>query len=131
MSNHVHLIAHSKTENLSGTIRDFKSFTSKKMLEYIKTGRESREEWMLNIFKQSAIKHKRNANYQIWTHENHAMEIVTYPFFESKLDYIHNNPVRAGIVTQPENYLYSSAVNYADEIGLVHVTTLTRVWKTA
>ncbi len=85
---------------------------------------------MLNIFKKCAIQHKRNANFQIWTHENHAMEIVTQRFLESKIDYIHNNPVRAGIVTTPENYLYCSAVNYAAEIGLVNVTALTRVWKT-
>jgi hypothetical protein len=31
-----------------------------------------------------------------------------------KLNYIHNNPVEAGIVLSPEHYLYSSAVNYAD-----------------
>jgi hypothetical protein len=33
---------------------------------------------------------------------------------DQKLDYIHNNPVKAGIVLSPEDYLYSSAVNYAD-----------------
>jgi len=29
------------------------------------------------------------------------------------LDYIHNNPVKQGIVLSPEDYLYSSALNYA------------------
>jgi putative transposase len=32
---------------------------------------------------------------------------------QQRLDYIHNNPVQAGIVMSPEDYLYSSAVNYA------------------
>ena len=33
MSNHVHLIVQSETEKLSDTIRDFKSFTSKRIIE--------------------------------------------------------------------------------------------------
>ncbi|WP_370996464.1 hypothetical protein [Mucilaginibacter sp. RCC_168] len=41
-----------------------------------------------------------------------------------KLDYIHNNPVKTGIVTMPEHYLYSLAVNYAGEDGLMEVILL-------
>ena len=32
---------------------------------------------------------------------------------DQRLNYLHNNPVEAGVVLSPENYLYSSAVNYA------------------
>jgi REP element-mobilizing transposase RayT len=130
MSNHVHLIAHSMNENLSGTLRDFKSFTSKEILKVIEEGNESREKWMLSIFKNAAIRHKRNSDYQFWTHENHAMEIFSYNFFEQKLDYIHENPVRAGLVENPEEYIYSSAKNYAGEKGLVQVEAINRIWKT-
>ena len=130
MSNHVHLIAQSSNGNLSGTIRDFKSFTSKEILKAVETENESRNKWMLSIFKNAAIKHKRNSDYQLWTHENHAMEIFSYSFFENKLDYIHANPVRAGLVENAEEYIYSSAKNYAGENGLVQVETIDRVWKT-
>jgi REP element-mobilizing transposase RayT len=130
MSNHVHIITQSDGDNLSGIIRDFKSFTSKEMLKYIKSGKESRDKWMLHIFKNAAIKHKRNALFQLWTHENHAIELYSPTFIETKLDYIHNNPVRAGIVNNAEDYLYSSTLNYADETGLVLVDTLSRRWKT-
>ena len=130
MSNHVHLIARSGNGNLSGTLRDFKSFTSKEILKSIESGTESREKWMLSIFKNTAMKHKRNSEYQLWTHENHAMEIFSYQFFENKLDYMHANPVRGGIVENPEEYIYSSAKHYADEHGLVNVETIDRVWKT-
>ncbi len=41
------------------------------------------------------------------------MELNTNEIVFKKLNYIHNNPVEAGIVTSPEHYLYSSAVNYA------------------
>ena len=31
---------------------------------------------------------------------------------EQRLNYVHENPVRAGIVRNAENYLYSSANDY-------------------
>jgi len=130
MSNHIHLIAKSNSGNLSGTLRDFKSFTSKEILKEIEAGNESRENWMLYIFKSAAIKHKRNSDYQVWTHENHAMEIFSYTFFEQKLDYMHANPVRAGLIENAEEYIYSSAKNYAGEKGLVQIETIDRIWKT-
>jgi len=130
MSNHVHLLIRSDKEDLSGTLRDFKSFTSKEILKAIMEERESRDKWMLSIFKSAAIRHKRNSEYQLWTHENHAIEVYSNKFVEQKLDYIHNNPVRAGIVTYPEEYIYSSAKNYNDEKGLVNVCILDRQRKT-
>jgi viroplasmin and RNaseH domain-containing protein len=47
------------------------------------------------------FKHKRNAEYQFWTHENHAEHIFSNKFMVQKLAYIHNNPVRTGIVEKP------------------------------
>ena len=35
--------------------------------------------------------------------------------FKTKLDYIHNNPVQAGIVDVPEDYKYSSARSYLSD----------------
>ena len=130
MSNHIHLLVKSGIGNLSGALRDFKSFTSKQILKEIEEGNESRRNWMLITFKIAAAKHERNSAYQFWTHENHAMEIYSYKFFEQKLDYIHNNPVRAGIVSNPVDYVYSSAQNYAGEKGLLNVEVIDRVWKT-
>jgi REP element-mobilizing transposase RayT len=69
MSNHVHLMLQSQNGTLSQTIRDFKSYTSKVILETIEESNESRKEWMLNYFEYAAKKHKRNSKYQLWTHE--------------------------------------------------------------
>jgi REP element-mobilizing transposase RayT len=121
MSNHIHLLIRSECEKLSDTIREFKSFTAKKMLEAIQTEEESRREWMLNLFEFSAKQHKRNEQYQIWTHENHAEIIYSNKFIDQKINYIHENPVRAGIVEHPEDYLYSSARNYAGLQGVLDV----------
>ena len=114
MSNHIHLLLKSNTDNLSGTIRDFKSYTSKVILAEVEYSSESRKEWMLKLFKDAAFKHKRNSEYQFWTHENHSEHIFSNKFMEQKLNYIHSNPVRAGIVENAENYKYSS--NNRDEI---------------
>ncbi len=64
----------------------------------------------------AARKHKRNSKYQFWTHENHAVELSTNKMIDQRLNYIHQNPVKAGIVESPEDYLYSSARNYCDNM---------------
>jgi len=38
-----------------------------------------------------------------------------------KLNYIHFNPIRAGVVEKAQHYLYSSASNYVEGKGLVNV----------
>jgi REP element-mobilizing transposase RayT len=130
MTNHIHIIVRSNTDNLSDTIRDFKSYTSKELLKLIDSETESRREWMLAIFSKAAYKHERNSRYQIWTHENHAEQLWSNDFITSKVDYIHQNPVRAGVVAKPEDYLYSSARNYAGLESVLNVTVLSRIWKT-
>ena len=45
---------------------------------------------------------------------------------KEKPDYIHENPVRAGIVEKPWDYIYSSAKNYVDEKGLIDVTVISK-----
>jgi REP element-mobilizing transposase RayT len=44
MSNHIHLLGRSKNGNLSHVIRDFKRHTSKKIIEAIEQGSESRRD---------------------------------------------------------------------------------------
>ncbi|WP_317039620.1 hypothetical protein [Sinomicrobium oceani] len=38
---------------------------------------------------------------------------------QEKVSYIHNNPVEAGLVSKPQDYLYSSATDYAGGKGLL------------
>lgn len=130
MTNHVHLIVNSPMGDLSNTIGDFKKFTSKAIVKSIQTDVESRREWMLELFKQYANRHQRNTGFQFWTHENHAIVLYTNSFIEDKLTYLHENPVRAGLVENPEDYLYSSAQNYAGSKGLLDVVLLSVTWKT-
>jgi len=119
MSNHVHLIVQSNNGKLSELIRDFKKFTARTILDKIIEEPESRKEWMLERFKNATKTHSRNKNYQFWRYGNHAEEIYSDKFLWSKLDYIHLNPVRAGIVKKASDYLYSSASNYIEGKGIL------------
>ena len=121
MSNHIHIIIQSEKGQLSDLARDFKKFTAKSILEKIHSESESRREWMLERFKLATESHSRNKNYQFWQYGNHAEEIYSSEFMWSKLDYIHMNPVRSGIVGKVEDYIYSSASNYVDGIGIVKI----------
>ena len=126
MSNHVHLII--KAEEgfvLPDIIRDLKKFTSKKIIKAIEENpQESLKEWMLTIFKNAGEYNSNNKEYQFWQQHNKPIELYTAPVISQKLDYIHDNPVEAGIVESPEQYLYSSARNFNDEIGLLKLKPL-------
>ncbi|HSH65854.1 MAG TPA: transposase, partial [Bacteroidia bacterium] len=107
------------TAELSNTLRDFKSFTAKIILNQMNNCQESRKEWMFRQFKSATIRHKRNAAYQFWTHENHAEYLFPKKFTRQKLVYIHDNPVKAGIVFKADKYRYSSACDYGDEKRMI------------
>lgn len=113
MSNHVHLIVSARENNLSDVLRDFKKFTSKQIIKAITDNKqESRREWMLDIFKREGAKNSRNSEYQFWRQDNQPVELYSGPFTFQKMNYIHQNPVEAGIVDKAEDYLYSSARDY-------------------
>jgi REP element-mobilizing transposase RayT len=122
MTNHVHCILRSKNGKLSDLVRDFKKHTSKQIMESIENNaKESRKEWLEMIFKYYAKFNKRSKDKQFWTHENHAVELSTNEMIEQRLNYIHLNPVRSGIVANPEDYLYSSARNYAEMDNVMEI----------
>ena len=117
MSNHEHCIV-SAENNLSDIVRDFKKFTSKEILKAIGDYmQESRKEWLLMIFKYRAKFNKRVEKFQFWTHENHAVELTSNEMIESRVNDIHQNPVRAGYVELEHEYIYSSAKNFCWAIG--------------
>ena len=126
MTNHVHLIARAKEGFLMpGIMRDLKKFTSKKIIEAIQANeQESRKEWMLAIFKASGAYNANNTNYQFWRQDNKPIELWSHEVIQQKLDYIHNNPVEAGFVSEPEHWRYSSAIDYSGGKGLIEILSL-------
>jgi putative transposase len=115
MPSHIHLIFRSSNGDPSGLMRDFKGFTSKKMLKAIEENpQESRKEWMLWMMERAGKKNSNVTHQQFWQQDNHPIEIWSLKVFEQKLNYIHQNPVISGFVTDPVDWKYSSARNYSE-----------------
>jgi REP element-mobilizing transposase RayT len=126
MTNHLHLLCRAKEDyKLSDIVRDFKKYTSKKIIHLIREYPESRREWMLEYFKQACKPLKRDQQFKVWQDGYHAEIVYSNRFIKQKMDYIHNNPVIDRIVQNPEDYLYSSARNYA---GLDHELSVVEVF---
>ena len=122
MTNHLHLLVSVKEPFLlSDFVRDFKKFTNKEIIKIMETEHESRRDWMLYRFSYHAKFNNRIKDYKVWQDGYHAIECFNHHTLAQKLDYIHNNPVKAEIVALPEEYLYSSAKNYLNEKGLLDV----------
>ena len=56
---------------------------------------------------------RKEQKFKVWQDGNQAKEIFSNKFLYEKLNYTHKNPVEDLIVANAEDYLYSSARNYA------------------
>ncbi len=105
MWNHIHLIwqmqADIKPEDVQ---RDFLKYTAQK----IKADLKIYNPRFLEEFRVDA----KDREYQFWERNPLSIDLWSHKVFLQKLDYIHWNPVRAGICRLPEKYLYSSAKFY-------------------
>ena len=112
MTHHVHLIVSAGREDIKlwQIIRDFKKFTAQKIISVMQ--KEENRRWILDVMKEAGAKNNANTQYQFWIQDDGAEEIVSEKFFLQKLNYIHQNPVRAEIVTDACGYVWSSARLY-------------------
>ena len=121
MTNHVHLVFRSiNGQPPELLIGDLKRFTSQSIVKSIKENpRESRKDFLLDFFKKEADKSSNVKHYQFWRHDNKPIELWSNKIIQQKIDYVHNNPVESGLVYKAEDYVYSSAIDYSGQKGLV------------
>jgi putative transposase len=119
MPSHVHLIGRSKDRKINEVIRDIKKFTSVQIIKLIKESNVFVK--YLPVFYCESARRKRNEKYKVWQDGYHPIEMFSKRIFVQKLNYIHNNPVEAGIVNKPVEYKFSSAQNYAGLEGVLDV----------
>jgi putative transposase len=125
MPSHIHLIYRATDGNPEIILGRFKEYTAKQLIKAITENiQESRKEWLLWMFKRAASKSSNVKNYQFWQHHNKPIELWSAEVIEQKADYIHNNPVEAGFVSEAWHWRYSSAINYSDGKGLIDVEYL-------
>jgi len=103
---------------LSDIIRDFKKYTSKKVILTIQQIKESRE-WMIDKFEFAARTDFKGKTYKFWQDGFHPIRLEDECLIKQKLKYIHQNPVKAGLVIEASHYNYSSAINYEGGFGLL------------
>ena len=106
MTSHVHMIVKAEGNySLSDILRDFKKFTSKALFKAISENpSESRREMLLNQFATPD-------GIRFWRSDNNQVELWSNAVITQKLNYIHQNPVEAGLVFRAEDYVYSSAID--------------------
>jgi putative transposase len=119
MPDHIHLIIWPFGEStVSDIMRDYKEFTSKRIIRQAEV--ERIEEWV-TAFQQAGQETGRSTN-KVWQDSYWDTNVYTERFLRQKLNYMHRNPVRAGLVEYPEDYVYSSYRNYVfDEEWLIEI----------
>lgn len=122
MPSHVHLVFRAQEGNPGDLLRSLKTFTSKEIQKLIKENKkESRKEWMLEMMKQSGLANSNVQNRQFWQQNNHPIGLWSPKVIDQKVNYIHLNPVKAGFVTEPHHWKYSSAIDYSGGKGVLEI----------
>lgn len=122
MTNHVHLVFRcTGPERPEQVLGDFKRFTSNQIVRAIKENpKESRREFLLERFKKAAASSSNVRHNQFWRHDNKPIELWSNTVIQEKINYIHRNPIEAGLVYNAVDYVYSSARDYAGNQGLLN-----------
>jgi len=122
MSNHLHMVCRAEEEyKISDIIRDFKKFSAKAIIREIEKISESRRDWLLYKFEYAGKFDNRIKKYKFWQETNHAILLDDNQKIEQRINYTHQNPVRALIVSESHDYMFSSARDYTGENGYVKV----------
>lgn len=103
MPDHLHLITDSFLKP-SNTLRYLNGIVSRRVIDYLK---KNNFQSSLEKLRQEAK--KRNYKYSLWEHHNNTFSITNEATMMQKVNYIHQNPVKANLAETAENYLFSSA----------------------
>jgi putative transposase len=122
MPSHVHLIFRAKDNHPSVLLKELKTHTSKQLQKAIvKHNQESRKEWMLWLMERAGLKNSNVKHRQFWQQHNKPIELWSPAVIDQKVDYIHNNPVEAGFVSEAHHWKYSSAIDFSGGKGVLGI----------
>ncbi|GHA80972.1 REP-associated tyrosine transposase [Pontibacter akesuensis] len=122
MPSHVHLIFRAKANNPSVLLKELKTYTSKQLQKAIaEHNQESRKAWVLWLMERAGQKNSNVKHRQFWQQHNKPIELWSATVIDQKIDYINNNPVAAGFVSEPEHWKYSSAIDFSGGKGVLEI----------
>ena len=105
MPSHMHMTL-STDGDLSSVLRDMNRHTSKKLIEHFS---HIPNPPFINVFKFCGGENRPPTEHKVWQDGSHPEQVRTEAFFRQKVDYIHANPIRKGLVTDALAWTYSSA----------------------
>lgn len=103
MPDHDHLLTYSD-KAMSDALRLLNGVAARRIIQHLQDNGHER-----SLFKLRGEIKDRNHKHSVWQHHPDSLEIIGEHTFRQKVDYIHMNPVRAGLVENPLDYRYSSA----------------------
>ena len=103
MIDHMHLLT-SRPSTTSDVLRVLKGLTARRVIDYLKAS-----SYFDSLAKLQHQERDRNYKYSLWQTEKNVLPIFSEGMFMEKLNYIHQNPVRAGLVEKARDYRWSSA----------------------
>jgi REP element-mobilizing transposase RayT len=112
MPTHLHAIffdADYNVDRLGRTLADFRKFTGRLLSDYCQNHFPTC--FAETLSGQSTVDRQR----RFWQPSRHPEAIQTEPFWQQKLDYLHDNPRRRGLVRNPADWRWSSAAWYQSE----------------
>jgi putative transposase len=125
MTSHLHLIFRDRNDDPSKLLKEFKTFTSKQISKSIEENPvESRKEWVLWMMERAGMKNSNVKHRQFWQQHNKPIELWSNEVILQKMNYIHQNPVESGFVSEPHHWKYSSANDYSGGKGLIDLVYL-------
>ena len=104
MPDHVHLIVNPVGCDIELVGKDLKGKSAKKILDWLK---ENNHLTSLEKLKRRTIA-KRNHSYSVWRKKVKSVDLWSHKFILQKMNYIHLNPVRAGLCDHPAKWKWSS-----------------------
>jgi REP element-mobilizing transposase RayT len=103
MPDHVHLITDG-SRKVSEVLRYTNGITARRVIDYLKE-----QNFVISLAK---LRHEERPNqykHSLWEHHPNALSLTSEAMFMQKVNYIQQNPVRAGLVERAEDSRFSSA----------------------
>lgn len=119
LENHLHLVAQS--DDIAKTMSKFKSFSAREIIKHLKEKDAQTILEQLVFYKKA---HKSDRKLQLWQEGIQPKLIVDEEMMLSRINYVHNNPVKRGYVDEAKHWRYSSARDYEGMVGLLEIEKL-------
>ena len=119
LDNHLHLVV--AGDRLTDIIRDFKSYTAKALIARLE---QDQKTWVLNQLQYYKQHTKLKSEFQVWQEGFHPQQIISEEMLRQKIEYLHHNPVRAGLVAAARRLALLQRRDYAGGKGIIELDEL-------